>query len=122
VLDIVLHMNVRISDVNVLEILVSNHLLILFHMMDHDSTRDISAPVEIHTDWERFQSLASNLVVPRTQIHSSEDAEGTARKFAASITSAYRLSTHKITLSELNEDLPELDRLLQLKQRLRKLW
>jgi hypothetical protein len=42
--------------------------------------------------------------------------------FAASIASAYRLPTHKITLSELNEELPELDRLLQLKHRLRKLW
>jgi hypothetical protein len=36
--------------------------------------------------------------------------------------SAYRLSTHKITLSELNEELPELGWLLQLKHRLRKLW
>jgi len=50
------------------------------------------------------------------------DAEQTARMFAASIASTYRLSTHKITLSELNEELPELHRLLQLKQRLRKLW
>jgi hypothetical protein len=122
VLDIVLHRNVRISDVNALEILVSDHLPILFHMLDHVSTRDISAPIEIHTDWERFQSLASDLISPTIQIHTFEDAEEAACKFAASIASAYRLSTYEITLSGLNEEVPELDRILQLKHRLRKLW
>jgi hypothetical protein len=117
-----LHRNVRISDVNVLEILDSDHLPILFHMLDHVSTRDISAPIEIHTDWEQFQSLASVLIAPRTQIHTSDDAEDAARTFSASITSAYRLSTHKIALLKLNEVLPELDHLLQLKRRLGKLW
>jgi hypothetical protein len=48
VLDIVVHRNVWISDVNVLEILDSHHLPILFHMLV--STRDILAPVEIYTD------------------------------------------------------------------------
>jgi hypothetical protein len=109
VLDIVVHENVRVSDVNILEILDSDHLPILFHMLDHVSIRDISTPVEIHTDWERFQSLASHLISPRIQIHTLTDAEQAARKFAASVASACRLSTHKITLSELNEELPELD-------------
>jgi hypothetical protein len=122
VLDIVFHRNVRITEANVLEILDSDHLPVLFHMLDHVSTRDISATIEVHTDWERFESLASDLISPRTQIHTCEDAEVTACKFAASRASVYRLSTHKITLSELNEELPELDRLLQLKRRLRKLW
>jgi hypothetical protein len=81
-----------------------------------------STPIEIHTDWEQFQSLTSDFIAPRTQIHTPEDAEEAARKFAASIASAYRLSTHKIALLELNEELPDLDRLLQLKHRLRKLW
>jgi hypothetical protein len=84
VLDIVLHRNVRISEVKVLEILESDHLPIQFRMMDHVSTRKISAPVGIHTDWERFQSLASDLVSPKTQIHTCEDAEVTARNFATS--------------------------------------
>jgi endonuclease/exonuclease/phosphatase (EEP) superfamily protein YafD len=53
-LDVVLHRNVCISDINVLEILDSDHLLILFHMLDHISTRDNSARIEIHTDWEQF--------------------------------------------------------------------
>jgi hypothetical protein len=45
-----------------------------------------------------------------------------ARDFTASIASAYRLSTRKVTLSDINTDLPGLDRLLKLKRRLRKLW
>jgi endonuclease/exonuclease/phosphatase (EEP) superfamily protein YafD len=47
VLAIFLHKNVHISDVNVLEILDSDHLSILFHMLDHVSTRDNSASMEI---------------------------------------------------------------------------
>jgi hypothetical protein len=81
VLDVVLHRNVRISDINILEILDSDHLPILFHMLDHVSTRDNSASIEIQTDWEQFQSLASILTAPTTQIHISEDAEEAARKF-----------------------------------------
>jgi endonuclease/exonuclease/phosphatase (EEP) superfamily protein YafD len=120
VLDVVLHRNVRISDINKLEILESDHLPILYHMLDHVSTRDKSAPIEIHTDWEQFQSLALILIAPTTQIHTSEDAEDAARKFAASIASPYRLPTHKIANLKLNEELTELDKLLQLKRRLRK--
>jgi hypothetical protein len=122
VLDIVLHKNTRLSEVNVLEILDSDYLPMLFYMLDHVSTRDISAPIEIFTDWERFQNVASEIISPRVQIQSIEDAEETACKFTASIVSAYRLSTQKITLSDLKEELPELERLRQLKNRLRKLW
>jgi hypothetical protein len=84
--------------------------------------RDILAPIEILTAWERFQSLASDLISPRTQTHTFEDAEKSARNFAASIALAYNLSTHKITIPDVTEKLPELDRPLQLKYRLRKLW
>jgi hypothetical protein len=122
VLGIVLHKSTRISEINVLEILDSDHLPILFYMLDHVSTKDILAPVETFTDRDRFQSLVSDLISPGTQIHNFEDAEETARKVTASMSSAYRLSTYKITLSELNEKLPELERFLQLKHRLRKLW
>jgi hypothetical protein len=41
--------------------------------------------------------------------------------FTASIVSAYSLSTSKITLSELNNNLPGPDRLLKYKKRTRKL-
>jgi hypothetical protein len=122
-LDIVVHKNIRICDVNVFEILDSDTLLVLFQRLDHVSTRDISVPVEINTDWERrFQSPASDLISPRIQIHTFQDAEEAASKFAASRASAYRLSTNKITLSELNEELPDRDCFHQLKQRLKKLW
>jgi hypothetical protein len=42
--------------------------------------------------------------------------------FTTSIASAYRQSTHKFTLSDLNDELLGLDHLLQLKWRLQKLW
>jgi len=122
VLDIVVHRNVRLSDITVSGILDSDHLLILFHILDHVSARDISAPVEIHIDWEWFRSLASDLISSVIQINTAAKAERAACNFAASIASAYTLSTRKITLSELNSKLPEQDHLLQLKQRLRNLW
>jgi hypothetical protein len=100
----------------------THHLPILFHILDHVSTRDILAPVEIHTNWERFRSLASQLISLRIQIDTVDVAERAVYNFAASVASAYRLPTRKITLSELNNLLPELDSLLQLKQGLRKLW
>jgi hypothetical protein len=100
----------------------SDTLLILFHILDHVSTTDISAPIKIHRHWERFQNPASDQISPRIPIHTLVDAEETVRKFAASVPSAYRLSSNKITLLYLNEELPELDHFLQLKHRLRKLW
>jgi hypothetical protein len=71
------------------------------------------APLEKITDWERFHSIASNLISPRIEINSRVEADKAAHAFTASIASAYRLSTSKITLSELNNDLPGLDRLLK---------
>jgi hypothetical protein len=56
VLGIVLHKNTRISEINVLEILDSDHLPILFYMLDHVSTKNILASVETFTDWDRFQT------------------------------------------------------------------
>jgi hypothetical protein len=42
--------------------------------------------------------------------------------FTASKASVYRPSTGKITLSDLNNDLPGLENLLKHKWRLRTLW
>jgi hypothetical protein len=50
------------------------------------------------------------------------EADKEEREFSAPIASAYRLSTSKITLFQLDNDLPGLDRLLEHKQMLRKLW
>jgi hypothetical protein len=114
VLNIVVHKNIRLSDVSVSDILDSDHLPILFHILDHVRTNKIS-------DWERFQSLASNLISPRTEIKSGVEADKAARDFTASVASAYRLSASKIILSGLNNDLPGLDRLLKYKKKMRKL-
>jgi hypothetical protein len=122
VLNIVVHQNVRLSEVIVSDVLDSDHLPIAFHILDHVTTRNLSDPVEKFTDWERFQNIASNLVSPRIQINSGVEADKAARDFTASISSAYRLATSKVTLSDMNSDLPGLDRLLKHKQRLRKLW
>jgi hypothetical protein len=121
VLDIVVHKNIRLSNVIVSDILGSDHLPIIFHILDHVRTKNVSAPTEKFTEWELFQSLASNLISPTIEINSGAEADKAARAFTASIASVYRLSTSKITLSDLNYDLPGLDRLLKYKKRMRKL-
>jgi hypothetical protein len=121
VLDIVEHKNIRLSNVIVSDILDSDHLPIIFHILDHVTTKNFSAPLEKFTDWERFQSLASNYISHRIEINSGAEADKAAHSFTASLASAYRLSTSKITLSDLNNDLPGIDRLLKYKKRMRKL-
>jgi hypothetical protein len=70
VLDIVVHQNVHLSEVIVSDVLDLDHLPIVFHILDHVTIRNLSDPVEKFTDWERFQSLASDLASPRIQINS----------------------------------------------------
>jgi hypothetical protein len=81
VLDIVVHQNIRLSGVIVSDILDSDHLPILFHILDHVETRNPSEPVEKFTDWEGFQSLASDLIPPRLEINSGEEADKAAHDF-----------------------------------------
>jgi hypothetical protein len=121
-LDIVVHQIISVSDVIVSDILDSDHLPIIFHMLDHDKIRNLLEPIEKFTDWDRFQSLTSELISPRIDINSGVEADKAARDFTASIASAYRLATSKVTLSDMNNDIPSLDRLLKHKRRLRKLW
>jgi hypothetical protein len=83
---------------------------------------NLSELIEKFTDWDRFQSLASELISPRIKINSGVEADKAARNFTASIASAYRLATSKVTLSDINNDIPGLDRLLKHKWRLRKWW
>jgi hypothetical protein len=111
-----------VSDVIVSYILHSDHLLIIFHILDPVKIRNLSDLVEKFTDWERFQSLASGLISPKIEITSEVEADKPVRNFTASISSAYRFSTSKITLFDLNNDLPGLDLLLKHKQKLRQLW
>jgi hypothetical protein len=74
------------------------------------------------TDWELFRRLASELISRTIQINSGEEVDKAARDFTAYIASAYRLLTRKITLSDLNNELPGLESLLEHKRILRKLW
>jgi hypothetical protein len=57
-----------------------------------------SEPIEKYTDWERFQSLASDLISHRVEINTGVEADKAAREFTASIASAYRLSTSKVKI------------------------
>jgi hypothetical protein len=82
---------------------------------------ELLEPIEKFTDWERFQSFTSELISPKIEIKSGIEADKAARDFTASVASACSLSTNKITLSDINNDIPGLDRLLKYKQRLRKL-
>jgi hypothetical protein len=70
VLDIIMHKNVRLSEINVFDILASYHLPIVFHLLDHIRIRILSDPVDKFTDWERFQSLTSESSSAKIQINS----------------------------------------------------
>jgi hypothetical protein len=57
------------------DILDSDHLPIVFHILDHVITKNLSEPVEKFTDWEMSQSLASDLISPIIEINSEEEAD-----------------------------------------------
>jgi hypothetical protein len=120
ILDIAVHKNIGLSDVIVSEILDSDHLPIVFHLLDLVRTRNLSDPVDKLTDWGRFQRLASELISPKFRINSGKAANKAAHNFTASIALAYRLSANKLTLKDLNKDLRGLESLLKHKQMLRK--
>jgi hypothetical protein len=93
----------------------------MFSILDPVRTREALDPVEKLTDWELFQSLASELISPNIQIHSSDEADKAAHGFAVSIAAAYRLSTRKTTILGRKYEIPGLDRLLKHRRMLRKL-
>jgi hypothetical protein len=117
VLGIEIHQSIGLSHVIVSDILHSDHLPIVFHMLKHVTTKKLLEPFEKFTDWERFQNLASNLISPRMEINSGVEADKAALEFTASTDSAYRLSTSNVKFSELNNDIPGLDKLLKHKMR-----
>jgi endonuclease/exonuclease/phosphatase (EEP) superfamily protein YafD len=121
VLDLVFRKVVWLSEVRMLIIMDSDHLSIMFCIMDYIKDREMLDPVEKFTDWERFQSLASVLVSPRMEINLCVEADKAACDFTASIASAYRLSTKTTTISDNNRGSSSLERLRKHKQRLRKL-
>jgi hypothetical protein len=116
VLDIVVHKNVRLSEVIVSDILNSDHLPTIFHLLDHIRSRTLFDQVDKFTDWERFQHLASELISPKIQINSEEKADKAARNFTASIALAYRIATSKITLLNIIKDIPGLKNVLKISE------
>jgi hypothetical protein len=120
VLNIVANKNFQLSEIIVSYVLDSDHIPIDFHLMDHIKNRTLSDSVDEFIDWERFQSLAYELILPRIQINSGKEADKTTREFTASI--AHRVSIYKITLSNLNKNQSGLRILLKHKRKLRKLW
>jgi endonuclease/exonuclease/phosphatase family metal-dependent hydrolase len=71
ILDIVVHQNIGLSSVAVSDILDSDHLPIIFHILDHVKINNLSEPTKKFTDWGRFQSLASDLISPRLDINTA---------------------------------------------------
>jgi hypothetical protein len=65
VLDTVVHQNIRVSDVIVSDILDSDHLPIIFHILGHVKISHLSEPIEKFADWNRVQILASKLISPK---------------------------------------------------------
>jgi hypothetical protein len=70
VLDIVDHKNIRVLDVVVSDILDSDHLPIVFHILDQVKIKILSERIEKFTNLDRFQSLASELITSKTKIKS----------------------------------------------------
>jgi hypothetical protein len=67
VLNTVVHQNIQLSEVIVTGIQGSDHLPIMFHILDPVRTRQALDPVEKRTDWELFQSIASELIISKYQ-------------------------------------------------------
>jgi midasin (ATPase involved in ribosome maturation) len=82
-------------------------------MLDHVKIRNVSEIVEKFTHWERFLSLTSQLTSINIEINWEVEAYKPAHDFTASIVSAYTLSTNKITLTVINNNIPGLDRFLK---------
>jgi hypothetical protein len=61
---VVVHQNVLLPDFLVSDVLESYHLPIIIHIPNNVRTRDHQDPVEKITDWEQFQSLPSELILP----------------------------------------------------------
>jgi hypothetical protein len=83
--DIVVHQNIRVSDVIVSDILDPDNLSVVFHILNHGKIRNLSEPVEKCTDWDRFQSLASELISPKIETNSGVEADKVARTLQSSL-------------------------------------
>jgi hypothetical protein len=75
VLDIYVHKKVQLSDLIDSDTLDSDHLPIVLHLLDRIKTRNLPDPVDIFTDWERFQGSASELISTRIQVNWEERSD-----------------------------------------------
>jgi hypothetical protein len=62
VLDIVVHHSIQLSEVIVTDILDSDHLPVLVHILDSVRESEALDLVENFRGWERFQSFTSELI------------------------------------------------------------
>jgi hypothetical protein len=72
------------SDVIVSDFFDSDHLPIIFPILDHVKIRNLSDPIEKFTNWDWFQSLASELISQKVEIKSGVEADKAASEFSAS--------------------------------------
>jgi hypothetical protein len=66
----VVHLNIRESDAIVSDILDTDHIRIVFHILDHVKIRTLSEPIEKFTEWYRLRSLAPVLISSQIEIKS----------------------------------------------------
>jgi hypothetical protein len=114
VLDIEAHKNVGLSDVTIPDVLDTHHMPTVSHVLNDVRTRNLSELPEKFTNWERFESLTSELFSPRIQINLGKEGDKGASDITASIPSAHRLSASEVELSFLNNDLPGLHGLIHI--------
>jgi hypothetical protein len=76
-----------------------------FHESEHVKSRNLSEPIEKFAYWNWLQSLTSELISATMEINSGVEADKAAHDFTAYVASAYRLSTSKVTLSDIISDL-----------------
>jgi hypothetical protein len=116
VMDTVVHKNIRFSNVIVSDIPDSDHLpkystsWIILELQN--SWKDS----KIVIDWGWLQSIATDIVSPRIEINLGIESDKAVCNFTASVALVYQLSTTKLILLELNNDLPDLDHLLSTKR------
>jgi hypothetical protein len=66
------------------------------NILDPARKNEALDPVEKLKDWELLQGLASELMSPNIQIHSSNESDNEARDFAAPLALTYRLWKTKL--------------------------
>jgi hypothetical protein len=64
----VLHQNIRLRDITLSDILCSDHLPVIFHILDHFRATDFSNRAEKFTGWSSFRDLPLNQFIPESDL------------------------------------------------------